>query len=95
MGGGPGARPRGAPPTSRNVYLLAAKTGSSTDDADPKPQPVRIKTGISDGAYTEVTDGLKEGDPVITSVKLPQSSVASTPPAGTSPFGGGGGRRGF
>jgi HlyD family secretion protein len=59
----------------------------------PGPQPLRVKTGISDGAYTEITDGLKEGDAVITSVKLPQVSVATTPPPGTSPFGGGGGRR--
>jgi HlyD family secretion protein len=94
MGGGPGLRPRGAPPSSRNVYLLPPKTPSQAGE-EPKPQPVRIKTGISDGAFTEVTEGLKEGDPVITSVKLPQAATANTAPAGTSPFGGGGGRRGF
>ena len=57
------------------------------------PQPVRVKTGISDGAFTEVTDGLKEGDTIITAVKLPQVQAAA-PPAGTSPFGGGGFRGG-
>jgi HlyD family secretion protein len=51
---------------------------------------VRIKTGISDGSFTEVTDGLKEGDTVVTAVKLPQVEVAA-PPGGQSPFGGGGG----
>ena len=58
--------------------------------AGNRPQPVRVKTGISDGAYTEITDGLKEGDTIITAVKLPQAQAAA-PPAGTSPFGGGGG----
>jgi hypothetical protein len=53
-----------------------------------------VKTGISDGAYTEVTDGLKEGDAVITAAKSPQAQAAA-PPAGTSPFGGGGGGRRF
>ena len=54
---------------------------------------MRVKTGISDGAYTEITDGLKEGDTVVTAVKLPQAQVAAPPSGGTSPFGGG--RRGF
>jgi len=52
---------------------------------------VRVKTGISDGAFTEITDGLKEGDVVITGIKLTQSATPA--PTGTSPFGGG--RRGF
>jgi hypothetical protein len=73
-----------------------AKTSEKNGEEIPKPQPLRIKTGISDGAYTEVTDGLKEGDSVITSVKLPQSATATAPAGASSPFGGGGGgRRGF
>ena len=59
----------------------------------PKPEAVRVKTGISDGAFTEITEGLTEGQQVITSVKLPQSQVPAAPTGG-SPFGGGG-RRGF
>jgi multidrug efflux pump subunit AcrA (membrane-fusion protein) len=58
------------------------------------PQPVRIKTGISDGASTEVTDGLKEGDTVVIGVKLTASQAAAAP-SGQSPFGGGSFRRGF
>ena len=91
-GGGPGARggggsgSRGSQPASRTLYTLATNTPSG----EPAPQAVRVKTGISDGTYTEITDGLKEGNVVITAVKLPQSQVA-TAPAGTSPFGGGGG----
>jgi len=74
--------------TSRTIYVLA--TGK--DSADPVLQAVRIRTGISDGTYTEITDGLKEGDTVIIGLKLPQSSAAgSAAGGGASPFGGGGG----
>ena len=95
MGGGAGARPRSTQSSSRTVYILVTNTPAGGGEAVPTPQPVRVKTGISDGAYSEITEGLREGDSVITSVKLPQSQMATTPPAGTSPFGGGGGRRGF
>jgi HlyD family secretion protein len=79
--------------TSRTVYILAA----GKDSADPALQAVRVRTGISDGTYTEITDGLKEGDTVIIGLKLPQASAASAASgAGASPFGGGGGGgRGF
>jgi HlyD family secretion protein len=76
--------------TSRTIYILAP----GKDSADPVLQAVRVRTGISDGTYTEITDGLKEGDTVIIGVKLPQSSAASSASGGASPFGGGGGGRG-
>jgi HlyD family secretion protein len=95
MGGPSGARPRNAQPSARTVYAFASKTPTSQDEP-PKLQPIRVRTGISDGAYTEVTDGLKEGDSIITAVKLPQSATVAAPAGGSSPFGGGGGgRRGF
>jgi HlyD family secretion protein len=49
---------------------------------DGKPQPVPVKTGVSDGAYTELTGGnLKEGDLLITG-EAPKGSARSggTPP---------------
>src|SRR5580765_3360772 len=61
----------------RTVYVLAS--GSS------KPAPVTIKTGISDGVTTEVLEGLKEGDRVVTG--MTESGAASTP--ASNPFGGG------
>jgi HlyD family secretion protein len=85
-GGGGGSGSRSSQPASRTIYLLATNAPSG----EPVPQAVRVKTGISDGAYTEISDGLKEGDAVITAVKLLQSQVA-TAPSGASPFGGGGG----
>jgi HlyD family secretion protein len=87
--GGDGSGSRGSQPASRTIYVLAANTPSG----EPAPQAVRVKTGISDGTNTEITNGLKEGDVVITAVKMPQSQV-STSSAGASPFGGGGGGRG-
>jgi HlyD family secretion protein len=84
-GGGSGSRPRSNQPSSRTVYVLAA-----AGQATPAPQPVRARTGISDGVNTEVIDGLKEGDTVITAIKLTPAQAAAAP-AGASPFGGGGG----
>jgi multidrug efflux pump subunit AcrA (membrane-fusion protein) len=74
----------------RTVFLLATNSPAGGSEPSPAPQPVRVKTGISDGAYTEITDGVKEGDSVITAVKLTQAQAAA-PPTGNSPFGGGGG----
>jgi HlyD family secretion protein len=87
----PGSRPPGDKPPGnrserrieRSVYVLAP--GSS------KPAKVTIKTGISDGVATEIVDGLKEGDRVVTG--MTDSNAAATP--ATNPFSGGGGPRRF
>ena len=94
MGGGP---PFGLPgfggggqgsyegPTTRTIYVL--------DKTDPASQnklalkPLTIKTGISDGTYTEVLEGLKENDLVVTGVNTPTTVAAAVRP-GSSPFGG-------
>ncbi len=56
----PGGAQRGAGrerrPSERTVYVLSGG----------RPNPVQIKTGISDGVVTEVIEGLKEGDRVVT-----------------------------
>src|SRR5437868_7711129 len=87
----PAARPSAAKPTGsprqgqrgsgqprggeRTVYILSGG----------KPKPVQIKTGISDGIVTEVTDGLKEGDQIVTA-ELASSSASASP--ATNPFAG-------
>ena len=82
-GGGSGGGAGGV--STHTLYILV------TDAAgNQSPQAVKVKLGISDGAYTEVVDGLKEGDVVITSAKYPQAASAAAP-AGANPFGGGGG----
>ena len=60
----------------RTVYVLQGN----------RPQPVQIKTGISDGVMTEVIDGLKEGEHVITA-QLSGPTTANAPQQG-NPFGG-------
>ncbi|PZR75959.1 MAG: efflux RND transporter periplasmic adaptor subunit [Chthoniobacterales bacterium] len=81
---GPGRSPGGKPGgnraerrTDRTIYVLPA--GAS------KPVSVTIKTGISDGVSTEVLEGLKEGDRVVTG--MTENGTASAPAA--NPFGGG------
>ena len=60
----------------RTVYVLSFG----------RPKPAQIKTGISDGIITEVTEGLKEGDNVVTAEL--SSAVPSNSPS-TNPFSGG------
>jgi HlyD family secretion protein len=95
--GGGGGRSRPSQSPNRTVYLMATNAPAGGGDPVPTPQPQRVRTGITDGSYTEIADGLKEGDTIITAVKLPPTQV-STPPTGASPFGGpgpGGGMRRF
>jgi HlyD family secretion protein len=83
---------RNAPtePKKQTVYLLGP---------DKKPKPAQVRTGITDGHYTQVVDGdVKVADLVI--VGLATSKVDTPPPMGQSggPMGGarpgGAGRRG-
>jgi HlyD family secretion protein len=85
--GGSGAASRAAQdaPVVRTLYLLKK---ASDNGAKPTLKPVQVKTGISDGAYTEVLEGLKEGDLLVTGVNLPATAAASLRPGGTTPFGG-------
>src|SRR5436190_2121243 len=62
--------------SERTVYVLS---GSHLT-------PVQIKTGISDGVVTEVVEGLKEGDRVVTAEMTAKSQPASSP---ANPFSGG------
>ena len=87
MGGAAGSRPRSAP-AWRNIYIMSTNTPPGGGDPVLMPQSVRVKTGITDGSYTEIADGLQEGDPVITAVKLPAVQATAPAPAGQSPFGG-------
>jgi HlyD family secretion protein len=58
------------------IYVLAG------DEQNPTLEAVQIKTGITDGIYTEVLSGLKEGEKIVTGV------ISGGPPA-ANPFGGG------
>jgi HlyD family secretion protein len=61
------------------------------EDPSGDPEAVSLRTGISDGTFTEImTDDLREGDAVITGIESPRSGPRgdSLPPG----FGGGGGQ---
>lgn len=80
-GAGGGQRAAGgAGRAERKVYVMPASAA--------KPEPVTVKLGISDGMATEVIEGLKEGDLVVTGMSSP--SKATPPP---NPLGGGMPRR--
>jgi HlyD family secretion protein len=61
--------------SERTVYVLSGGG----------PSPAQIKTGISDGVVTEVIEGLKEGDRVVTAEMSSTAGKASTP---ANPFSG-------
>ncbi|MEP6698761.1 MAG: efflux RND transporter periplasmic adaptor subunit [Verrucomicrobiota bacterium] len=70
---------RGERRIERTVYVLAPGAGS--------PRNTNVKTGISDGITTEVLEGLKDGDRVVTGMTERGANVSATPAA--NPFGGG------
>jgi len=77
-----------APAGSRGGAGRERRTGERTVYVLPggQPKPVQIKTGISDGVLTEVVEGLKEGDRVVTAELSSKSAAPSTP---ANPFSGG------
>jgi multidrug efflux pump subunit AcrA (membrane-fusion protein) len=77
-------------PAIRKVYLLDKERSTP---GKPVLSAVTVKTGISDGSNTEVQEGLKEGDVVITGTATSSTTTAAAPTV--NPFGGpfGGGRR--
>jgi HlyD family secretion protein len=63
----------------RTVYFL---TGN---EKSPALKPVQVKTGITDGIFTEITDGLRDGDKIISGVVNSDSPITGS----ANPFGGG------
>jgi HlyD family secretion protein len=67
-GGGKGGEAGVEAPDRRTVWTLK----------DDRPAPTRVKTGISDGSFTEVVEGtLQAGDVVITDAVGPPSGFAA------------------
>jgi HlyD family secretion protein len=71
--------------TTRTVYKLVG--------SDPKTatiESISAKLGITDGLNTEVVDGLKENDVIITGVTMSGTSSAAAGRPASNPFAGGG-----
>lgn len=94
-GGGAGERGFNNTVVTRTLYVFA-----DPEAVEKKLRPVTARLGVSDGFFTEMLEGLKDGDTVITGVILPGAApVPQGPPGGSSnPFSGrssfGGGSRG-
>jgi HlyD family secretion protein len=82
-GGSTTPRPRPERAGPRTVYILASAEGKR-----PELKPIKIQTGITDGVSTEVVEGLKEGDQVVTGPLTMQSSTSGMQRP-SNPFGGG------
>ena len=84
-GSGGAARPgggRAARPTT--IYATQGPKGD--------PKPVEIRTGITDGRFTQIVSGeVKPGDTVIVGLSTAKANTAGSAPPGAAP----GGRRGF
>jgi HlyD family secretion protein len=70
FGGFGGAGGHGSQPV-RTVYVLSSK------DHDAALKPVPIKTGITDGVFTEVLSGLKEEDQIVTGLAFGDESTTT------------------
>ena len=79
-------------PAARRVWRTRRRASRphglllSGEGKDATLKPVQIKTGITDGAFTEVLSGLDEGDIVVTGLAYGGAASASAPSA--NPFGG-------
>ncbi len=98
FGGGRGKSAGGAAgggssnrPSTRTIYDVGSSV-NATNIAEADMKAVTIKTGISDGVYTEVMEGLQEGDVIVTGQVVTTASAANRPTnpfSSGSPFGGG------
>jgi HlyD family secretion protein len=84
-GNGAGRRTRGARAQQQTVYKLTA--------GKEEPAPVEVRTGISDGRFTQVVEGqIAAGDTVVTGAATLKADTQSGAVVGGAR---GGGRRGF
>ncbi|SRR5581483_2424552 len=91
----PNAALRYRPSNEESGVVHAARKGEQTVwvlDSEGKLRAVAVKTGLSDGSFTEIAGGdLKPGDQVV----LAEFSRKAKAPAAVSPLGGGRSRRPF
>ena len=89
-----GRSQRSDAPAIRTVYVLA-NTNSASAGNGPVLKAVTVRTGLADASFTEVLDGLKEGDVVVTGLNIAAAQTGPTQQRPSTPFGSPfGGRRG-
>jgi len=91
-GGPPGASERKRDDAGKGASSEGGRREGGAGKSRPKvwvrspqgePTPVEIKTGISDGAFSELVEGgLKEGDEVIIGIEIPKGPHGSSLPPG-------------
>lgn len=84
--GSGGGHPKGERSPTRTLYVL-----DKGPDGKDIAKPVQVRIGINDGIYTQIVEGLKEGDDVIVGQNLTAGAAAQA--GASNPFSGGGGRR--
>ncbi|HKB89351.1 MAG TPA: efflux RND transporter periplasmic adaptor subunit [Opitutaceae bacterium] len=82
----PGRMGGDRPTAGQNAVVVRTVYRMTSTDPKALPEAVSVKLGVSDGVFTEVLDGLKEHDVVVTGVSVPSRSGSQ--PA-NNPFGGG------
>ncbi len=83
-GGGPRREAKPEGPVMRTVHVLGETNASGVATL----KAVRVKTGISDASFTEVIEGLNEGDMVVSGLNVPVAQTAMQQQRPSSPFGG-------
>ncbi|HEY1170194.1 MAG TPA: efflux RND transporter periplasmic adaptor subunit [Verrucomicrobiae bacterium] len=89
-GGGKSRQGGGDRPATRTIYVVDGSI-ASTNLTVGDMKPVTIKTGIADSIYTEVMEGLKEGDVIVTGQTITGGATTAGAPQATNPFASGGG----
>jgi HlyD family secretion protein len=85
-GSGGGRQQKSDGPATRTVYVFE-NTNSAATKGGPVLRAVTVRTGISDSSFTEVLEGLKEGDVVITGLNVPLTQAVAAQQRPSSPFG--------
>ncbi len=85
-GGGTWVRPSGGPGGPGAGRGPGRPTTVFVPDEKGQPKPVEVRTGVSDGQFVEVREGLVEGALVITGTEIPGARAAGAGPRpGSSP----------
>jgi len=85
-GSGGGSQQKSDGPATRTVYVFGS-TNSASTKGGPVLKAVTVKTGLADSSSTEVLEGLKEGDVVVTGLNIPLTQTAATQQRPNTPFG--------